>query len=46
MIRYLEDKPQGKFGVHQYAVGESDETRGKRACFRRYQQYFSVPDEN
>ena len=45
MARYLEGKPQGKFGAHQYDVGEDDAAHQKRQCFRRYQRYFDVPDE-
>ena len=45
MRRYLEGKPKGKFGRHQYGVGESEGVRRKREYFRRYQQYFGVPDE-
>lgn len=45
MARYLEGKPQGKFGAHRYDVGEDDAVRQKRKYFRRYQSYFNVPDE-
>jgi hypothetical protein len=45
MRRYLAGKPQGKFGAHHYDVGESEPVRRRRACFRRYQDYFGVPDE-
>lgn len=40
--RYLAAKPQGKFGVHRYAVDENDRTR---RLFARYQRYFDVPSE-
>ena len=43
METYLEAKPKGKFGKHQY---DSDERRSKeRPLFARYQQRFAVPDE-
>lgn len=45
MRQYLQDKPQGKFGRHRYGVGESEEIRRRRAVFRRYREYFGVPDE-
>jgi hypothetical protein len=45
MRQYVQDKPKGKFGRHQYGLGESEEVRLKRDYFRRYQQYFGVPDE-
>jgi hypothetical protein len=40
--RYLAAKPQGKFGVHHYAVDRTDSTR---RLFARYQRYFDVPSE-
>jgi hypothetical protein len=43
MLAYLESKPKGKFGQHQYEI---DEARGKdRVLFKRYQQMYDVPDE-
>jgi hypothetical protein len=45
MHGYLQHKPQGKFGTHTYSIGEREENERKRACFRRYQQYFNCPDE-
>lgn len=39
---YLADKPQHKFGAHQYAVDSEDSTR---ALFAPYQARFSVPSE-
>ena len=45
MRQYVQDKPKGKFGRHEYSLGESDEVRRRREYFRRYQQYFGVPDE-
>lgn len=45
MQDYLRQKPQGKFGRHQYSIGEQEENARKRQLFRRYQHYFQVPDE-
>ncbi len=45
MADYLAAKPQGKFGAHQYDVGEDDTVFHKRKCFSRYQTYFDVPNE-
>ncbi|PLW82279.1 sulfotransferase [Kineobactrum sediminis] len=45
MRDYLEHKPQGKFGNHQYRIGEQHETAHKRSLYHRYQHYFKVPDE-
>ena len=43
MLAYLNAKPKGKHGVHQYQV---DEERSKdRQLFRRYQELYNVPDE-
>jgi hypothetical protein len=43
---YLAQKPQGKFGKHNYSAGELEEIQRKREFFRHYQQYFGVADEN
>jgi Sulfotransferase family len=45
MRRYIESKPQGKFGKHSYSVGEREEIARKRAYFQRYQDYYHCPDE-
>ncbi|MEQ8800419.1 sulfotransferase family protein [Haliea sp.] len=45
MQDYLQQKPQGKFGRHQYSIGEREENARKRLLFQRYQNYFQVPDE-
>ena len=43
MLDYLRDKPQGKFGRHNYQV---DAGRvGDRPLFKRYQTFYNVPDE-
>jgi hypothetical protein len=43
MLEYLDGKPKGKFGSHQYQV---DDARAKeRQLFRRYQEYYDVPNE-
>jgi hypothetical protein len=43
MLAYLEAKPKGKFGTHDYTVGEG--RRRERQLFRRYQALHGVPDE-
>ncbi|MAC35779.1 MAG: sulfotransferase family protein [Haliea sp.] len=45
MQTYLARKPQGKFGKHQYSLGEQRENARKRQLYQRYQTYFNVPDE-
>lgn len=42
---YLLGKPQGKFGKHNYSVGEREQIASSRAHFQRYQQYYNIPDE-
>jgi hypothetical protein len=42
---YLAAKPQGKFGKHAYSVAEAEEAAERRTLFRRYQDYFDVPNE-
>lgn len=43
MLKYLEGKPKGKFGIHHYEI---DEHRSKeRPLFQRYQELYDVPDE-
>lgn len=45
VLNYLAEKPQGKFGKHQYSVGERDQIARERKIFVRYQQFHHVPDE-
>ena len=45
MQRYLENKPQGKFGKHNYSIGEQQEIELKRGLYERYQSYFGIPNE-
>ena len=45
MRAYLASKPQGVFGEHLYEPGAPEEIAAERAKFRRYQDYFEVPDE-
>jgi hypothetical protein len=40
MQAYLARKPQGKFGKHEYSLNKS-----QRQLYRRYQDFFGVPDE-
>jgi len=43
MLGYLETKPKGRFGTHDYQV---DTVRSRdRPLFRHYQQLYGVPDE-
>ena len=45
MRDYLERKPKGKFGKHRYQGDDEQARSHKRELYRRYQQYFGVPDE-
>ncbi|HLG86804.1 MAG TPA: sulfotransferase [Alphaproteobacteria bacterium] len=42
---YLAAKPQGKHGRHAYSVAEAEEAARRRNLFKRYQDYFGVPNE-
>jgi hypothetical protein len=42
---YLARKPKGVFGVHAYSSEDAEVIRSERALFKRYQQYFQVPNE-
>lgn len=42
---YLQAKPKGKFGRHEYALGAQSQLARERALFRNYQDTYSVPDE-
>lgn len=39
---FLEQKPQGKFGAHQYDTIDDPQAR---ACYQRYQTYYGVNNE-
>jgi hypothetical protein len=43
--RYLEFKPKGKHGVHEYRRMDPAQVAKSRPLFRRYQQRYGVPDE-
>lgn len=45
VLNYLAQKPQGKFGKHQYSVGERVQIARERKIFVRYQEFHHVPDE-
>jgi hypothetical protein len=45
MRSYLANKPKGAFGEHVYEPGPPEAIAAERAKFRRYQDYFDVPDE-
>jgi hypothetical protein len=45
IVGYLARKPKGVFGAHHYATGDDTAVRSERALFRRYQDYFHVPNE-
>ncbi|MBP1683963.1 MAG: hypothetical protein H6Q33_106 [Deltaproteobacteria bacterium] len=43
--RYLEFKPKGKHGAHDYRRMDPAQVAKSRPLFRRYQQRYGVPDE-
>jgi hypothetical protein len=45
MHTYLAARPQEKFGKHQYNSAPADVIAEERRVYRRYQEFFIVPDE-
>jgi hypothetical protein len=45
IVDYLARKPKGVFGAHHYQTGDDRAVRSERALFKRYQDYFDVPNE-
>ena len=45
VVGYLEAHPRSERPAHRYATGHLDQIRAERSAVRRYQDYFSVPDE-
>jgi hypothetical protein len=46
MEEYVRLNPRTARPKHVYATGGAGETQRERALFRRYQDYFNVPDED
>lgn len=44
MLGYLENKPKGKFGAHQYQV-DTQVAAKERPLFSQYQEHYDVPSE-
>lgn len=42
---YLANKPKGKHGKFEYDRAQAEQIATERERFRRYQEYFGVPDE-
>jgi len=45
MVKFLADKPQGKFGRHDYQNAPKTVVEQERAVYKKYQDYFGVPNE-
>lgn len=45
MQAYLDQKPKGKFGSHQYSVDSASEIAASRKLFQRYQNFYQVNNE-
>ena len=45
MAAYLDAKPKGVFGTHNYETGEGEAVAAERPLFEEYQRYFQVPNE-
>jgi hypothetical protein len=42
---YVRDHPRTKRPPHRYSLGTDEQIREERAAFKRYQDYFAVPNE-
>jgi hypothetical protein len=45
MQHYMDDYPRTSRPTHAYQLGPKDLIARERTAFRRYQDYFGVPDE-
>jgi len=45
MQRYIASKPKGKFGEHDYDLGDSDTIAMDRPKYKKFQDYFGVVSE-
>jgi hypothetical protein len=45
MKRYMDETPRSQRPEHRYDTGPSELVRTERRLFKRYQDYFKVPDE-
>ena len=45
MLAYMQAKPQGKFGKHDYDAGEPSLIAEEREKYRAFQTYFGVVSE-
>lgn len=45
MQTFLAGKPQGKFGKHEYEHPPQEVIEYERAVYKKYQEYFAVPNE-
>jgi hypothetical protein len=45
MLSYLANKPKGKFGTFEYKSPSAEAISMERKAFKRYQDYFKVPNE-
>lgn len=45
MQQFLAEKPQGKFGKHEYEHPPVEVIEYERGVYQKYQEYFSVPNE-
>jgi hypothetical protein len=43
---YVAAHPRTKRPAHRYAVGTDEQIRAERAAFKRYQDFFAVPNES
>ena len=46
IVKYMQAHPRDVRPAHKYALGEDKEIAEERKALKRYQDYFSVPNEN
>lgn len=44
--KYVKEHPRDKRPSHRYGLGNEDQIKTERQAFKRYQEYFGVPNEN
>jgi hypothetical protein len=45
MQRYMDERPRGSRPEHRYDTGSPEQIAKERQLFKRYSEYFHVPDE-
>ena len=45
MSQYMQDNPRSSRPKHEYKLGDAEQIKAEREAYRRYQEYFNVPNE-